>query len=361
MGGDLIVESAVGLGSRFYFELTFDTMEISEDDARPALPSNLNEKPVFEGEVLVCEDNLLNQQVISDHLSRVGLQAVIAPNGRKGVEIVKERVKRNEKQFDLIFMDIHMPEMDGLEAAGKIINTGCTTPIVALTANIMANDKEAYVNAGMSDCLSKPFIAKELWTCIYKFIRPVTITKKSEIDNVDDEDQKIGLISTFIKSNRNTYMDIAEALEKGDMKTAHRLAHTLKGVAALIGMSMLSEAAMVIEQSISSGKMDYLEEKMNALKYELATAINELSPMVNEYNKRARKGAAGPLLSKEDALELLKKLEELLQTNSIDSLNLLNDLALIRETETLAEQIENFSFKQALETLGQIRLQLENQ
>jgi CheY-like chemotaxis protein len=254
-----------------------------------------------------------------------------------------------------------MPEMDGLEAAGKIIESGCTTPIVALTANIMANDKEAYVNAGMADCLSKPFIAKELWTCIYKFIKPVKIIEKAAIDNVDDEEQKISLISTFIKSNQNTYHEIMQALDQGDMKMAHRLSHTLKGVAALIGMPLLAEAALVIEQSISSSKMEFLDEKMKALRYELNTAINELTPLVNEYKNRVKRDTTGSLLKKEDALELLNKLEGLLQINSFDSLNLLNDLAMIQGTELLAEQIENFSFKQALETLEQIRIEMEMQ
>jgi CheY-like chemotaxis protein len=361
MGGELMVESTIGLGSRFSFEIKFDTMEIDEETSPSFASAQLTEKPVFKGDILVCEDNLLNQQVISDHLSRIGLHAVIASNGRKGVDIVKERITKNEKPFDLILMDIHMPEMDGLEAAKKIMEAGCNTPIVALTANIMANDRETYLSSGMTDCLSKPFVAKELWTCIYKYIKPVSMVKKSELDNVEDEEQRIGIISTFIKSHKNSFCEILDALEDGDLQLAHRLAHTLKGVAALVGMPMLSEAAMVIEQTIVSGKMDYIDEKMSTLKYELNFAMNELMPVIDEYKSKIRKESAGVPMDKKESLELFDRLEKLLQANSFESINLLNDLAAISETEMLMEQIENFNFKQALEILAQIRKQTENQ
>ena len=173
MGGRLAVESTPGVGSKFSFELTFETAEPSGDEmTSEKIIFDEFEKPVFEGEVLLCEDNHMNQQVIREHLAKVGLKTSVAENGKIGMEMVQSRMGKGEKQFALIFMDIHMPEMDGLEAAAKIsaFNTGI--PIIASTANIMHNDKKIYRANGMSDCLNKPFTSQELWRCLLKYLTP---------------------------------------------------------------------------------------------------------------------------------------------------------------------------------------------
>jgi PAS domain S-box-containing protein len=169
MGGALAVESAPGIGSKFSFDLTFDTIDINGYEALER-KSVLNEmaKPFFDGEILLCEDNVMNQQVICEHLARVGLKTVVAENGKIGVEMVQSRKEKGKKQFDLIFMDMHMPVMDGLEAAAKIIELDTGVPMVAMTANIMSDDRELYKASGMTDCVGKPFSSQELWHCLVK-------------------------------------------------------------------------------------------------------------------------------------------------------------------------------------------------
>ena len=171
MGGTLMVESSAGFGSKFSFELKFNTVDCG-------MPSQtepfLIEKPYFNGLVLLCEDNPMNQDVMMEHLARVGLEAVIADNGKIGVEIVEERMRQGQKPFDLIFMDIFMPVMDGFEAASKIKALGTRAPIVALTANLMAGEIENYIKSGMSDYLGKPFTSQELWRFLLKFLVPVS-------------------------------------------------------------------------------------------------------------------------------------------------------------------------------------------
>jgi len=173
MGGKLSVESNYNTGSRFSFDLTFKTTKEKTDQTLFDFSDAHTEKPIFEGEVLVCEDNELNQVVICDYLSKVGLKSIIAENGVLAVDLVSSRIKNGEKPFELIFMDILMPEMDGLEAAKKILEAGSRVPIIALTANIMINEKEAYFSSGMVDCLPKPFVVQELWTCLLKYLTPV--------------------------------------------------------------------------------------------------------------------------------------------------------------------------------------------
>jgi len=360
MGGELQVESVLGVGSKFSFDLTFDTIEAAGERADSFVSVNIDEKPIFEAEILICEDNNLNQMVISDHLSKVGIKSIIAENGRLGVDMVKSRIDRHEKPFDLIFMDIHMPEMDGLDAAKIIIEMGVKTPIIALTANIMANDKETYLASGMCDCLSKPFMAHELWVCLLKFLKPVSmVTVKNDAVYDEEEDHRMDLITAFVNGNQTTVKDIRSALEAGDIKVAHRLAHTLKGVAAIVGMNNLSQAALVVEQSLADGKNDSLSEQISSLENELNAALGELTPLVYNFKDKVKKEADGAL-DKESALKLLEKLDLLLEADSFESLSLTGELMSIPETEHLVSQVENLKFKQARETLTVVKQHLEN-
>ncbi|MCL2378246.1 MAG: ATP-binding protein [Defluviitaleaceae bacterium] len=170
LGGKLAIESTPGIGSKFSFELTFDTVESEDATQRPTVVSSI-EKPHFSGEILVCEDSEMNQLVIRKHLQRFGLSCVTANNGQDGVNIVAKRMENGEKPFDLILMDIYMPIMDGLDAAAAIIKMGCPTPVVAITANVMPDDINIYRNAGMPDCIEKPFATKDLLSVLHKYLR----------------------------------------------------------------------------------------------------------------------------------------------------------------------------------------------
>ncbi len=173
MGGTLKVESARGVGSRFYFELTFDTIEEVKINTPKTQSGADIPKPLFDAHILLCEDNAMNQMVIVEHLQRVGIKTTVAENGREGFEAVKARADGKKKPFDLIFMDIHMPIMDGMEAAERITKLNTGTPIIALTANIMTNDIEMYKKCGMPDCIGKPFTSQELWKCLLRYIQPI--------------------------------------------------------------------------------------------------------------------------------------------------------------------------------------------
>jgi len=170
MGGELAVESLAGAGSKFSFKLTFDFADDTACGEPDKSASAFLKRPSLKGEVLICEDNGMNQRVICHHLAKVGLTTVVAQNGKEGADIVAERARSGGKPFDLIFMDIYMPVMDGLSAASEISAMGVKTPIVALTANVMPSDLSHYRECGMSDCIGKPFVAQELWRCLLKFI-----------------------------------------------------------------------------------------------------------------------------------------------------------------------------------------------
>ncbi|MDR0465523.1 MAG: response regulator [Treponema sp.] len=281
MGGKLSVESNPGIGSKFYFELVFDTININDDEsADNKISFNELEKPAFSGEILLCEDNQMNQQVISEHLKRVGLVTVTADNGKIGYEMVKKRMENGEKQFDLVFMDMHMPVMDGLEASLKIRELKTGVPVVAMTANVMFNDREIYKNSGMHDCVGKPFTSQELWRCLMKYLTPLN-------QGSDEYDKNAGLEANlefhkelqrlFIENNRNKYIEVTEALESGDIELACRLIHSLKANAGQAGKIILQSAAADVEFMLKNGKNYVTEDQLKILKTELDIVLNEFS------------------------------------------------------------------------------------
>jgi len=286
MGGKLSVDSTPGIGSRFSFDLTFDTIDISIDEMLE--DKNLSKKlikPLFEGEVLICEDNYMKQEVIREHISSVGLKTVVAENGLIGIDLIKNRLNKGEKLFDLILMDMHMPVMDGLEAAFEIKKLGINTPVVALTANIMVDDLDLdmYKSHGITDCVSKPFTAQELWRCLLKYLTP---TNKSELqkETAPDSDMEIqaSLEKYFVKTNINKYDEICKCIENGDIKQAHRLVYTLEGNAKQIGKSNLQSAAATVEHQLADGTNSVTPEQMNTLKRELDIALKEYISLINE-------------------------------------------------------------------------------
>jgi len=193
MNSELKIESKLGVGSKFSFEITFDSMGAKEVVSMHEATS-LIEKPYFEGEVLICEDNPINQLVITENLQRIGLSYVTVSDGQAGVSLVAERMKNNNP-FDIILMDIHMPVMGGMEAATSIIEMGCKTPIIALTANIMPDDRRAYRKVGMMDCLGKPFTGEDLWAVLLKYLTPTNGVESGDADSsqsVQDASKKQG-------------------------------------------------------------------------------------------------------------------------------------------------------------------------
>ena len=356
MGGNLEVESNYKLGSKFSFNITFDTIDIDSGVMQMPPVMNIDEKPMFDNEILVCEDNNMNQMVICDHLSKVGVKSVIAANGRIGVNLVQERMKNNQKQFDLIFMDIHMPEMDGLEAAKILIGMNCKIPIIALTANIMTNDRETYLASGMCDCLPKPFMAHDLWSCLLRHLTPVNmLTINNDSDYAEEEEHRLELISAFVKGNQSTVKEIENAVNSGDIKLAHRLTHTLKSVAGIVGMKKLMEIAQTVEQSLSSGKTKFLNEQIAILESELNSALTEFAPIMEKNAGKIKNKNIAESYNIEKCLELLDKLDSLLASDSFNSLNMVDALSMIPESEQLADEVENMKFRQARGTLAGLK------
>lgn len=158
MGGELGLRSRKDLGSVFYFSLPLHEVQLDQEERRKS--------GIFDGyiptkrhlNILLAEDNVVNQKLTTSILHKAGHTVTVVPNGRGVIEHVPGG------SFDLVLMDIKMPEMDGVQAAERLreMLSGKNIPIIALTAHAMSGDREKYLAAGMDAYLSKPFKKKEL-------------------------------------------------------------------------------------------------------------------------------------------------------------------------------------------------------
>jgi len=357
MGSKLSIDSTPGVGSKFSFEITFDAEDSSDETSlADKIIFDELEKPEFEGEILLCEDNAMNQQVICEHLSRVGLKTVIAQNGQVGVDMVKNRINEGRKMFDLIFMDIHMPVMDGLEASSIIHELVPDTPIVALTANMMANDRDLYEKSGMTGYVGKPFTSQELWRCLMKHFEPLNWKVEDEALHKQAENKlRQKLINHFMENNSNKYAEIKDAIAEDDLILAHRLAHTLKSNAAQLNKTLLQQAAREVEENLEDGNNLVTTQQLETLKMELDAVLSELAPLVQDQPASAAPSGA---LDSAVVHKLLDVLEALLKDNDSECQSYVEDLRSIPGSEKLIKQIEHFDFEIALDTLMKLRKSL---
>jgi CheY-like chemotaxis protein len=165
MGGEIVVESTEGVGSEFAFELTFP---VAAAPLARALQAPKAVMPKLSGRILVAEDDRVNGVVISTMLAKMGVEHVLVPNGRAAVEAV------GQQEWDLVLMDLQMPELNGLDAARHIRSDTSATalPIIALTANVLPEDRLECEAAGMNGFLTKPVRYAELYGCLQQWLAP---------------------------------------------------------------------------------------------------------------------------------------------------------------------------------------------
>lgn len=159
-GGEIEVESKLGEGSVFTISLEFPLSHRQPD--RKKVQTELQQ--IKKRKVLIAEDNPMNVLVLSKLLEQFGIKAEVANNG---VEVLE---KFSEASYDLVFMDVHMPEMDGLEATRQLRSKSLDVPVVALTANITNESREEARLAGIQDYITKPFTREVIQKVLYTYL-----------------------------------------------------------------------------------------------------------------------------------------------------------------------------------------------
>ena len=279
MGGELAVDSVLGQGSTFYFTLTLPITDLLPDDLDVVIKTPAITPRRLEGmRLLVVEDNLINQQVAQELLSNEGALIDIAANGQLGVEAVAAA----RPPFDAVLMDLQMPVMDGY-AATRAIRTelGMTDlPIIAMTANVMASDRAACLAAGMNDHVGKPFnlpqLIQLLQTVTHHTPGATVITSPSgpakpevapaptEADDVASALERLGgntdLYARILRDYLSEIAHLPDQLDRllrdGDLVSAARLLHTLKGLSATVGASHLASVAREAEDIVKNAHAD---------------------------------------------------------------------------------------------------------
>ena len=357
MGSRIIVESRVGEGSTFMFDVTFDTVDKSDYIEIIEGEHVLFERrmPIFDANVLLCEDNEMTRHMIYEHLIRVGLNVEVAENGKVGVEKILNRANLNQPQFDLILMDVHMPVMDGKEAAKIIFSHGIDIPIVVVTANVLSDNFSQHREDGFSGYLSKPFTSKELWHSLIKHLTPISWREQDHAHTVESDNAlRQRLIQNFLKCGKNRVKEITDAIDSKDYTLAHRLAHTLKSNAGQLNVRRLQLIATDIENKLKGNINLITPGLIGELERELVSAIDELesekiSVLSDEHENDV------------DIPELLETVGQLLNGRDAGCLKYVEQLRKVPYSEALIEQIENFDFKVAYSTLNNILLRLGEQ
>ena len=248
-------------------------------------------------QILLAEDNPVNQKVALRMLKRIGHEADIANNG---VEVLKAL---EEKKYDIILMDMQMPEMDGLEATRQVVKKypeDVRPYIIALTANAMHGDRERCIAAGMNDYVSKPIRVEDLQNAFDRMpeIKPSSeggedtegeagSAEDSVIDyNVltelvvmlgNDLEFASGLIKDFLEDGSELMSSIRSAQEVGDATELERAAHTLKSSSATFGALAASDICKEIEEYGNKGVVNNETlQRIDRLEAHLKVVTNEL-------------------------------------------------------------------------------------
>ncbi|MEZ4407848.1 MAG: ATP-binding protein [Polyangiales bacterium] len=290
LGGDIEVRSEPGAGSSFTLTVEtgslegvpmFKDLREAGPEEAPSAPSTL--KVRAPARVLLAEDGVDNQRLISLYLRKAGADVVVAENGRIAVE--KALAAKGEgKTFDIIFMDMQMPELDGYGATSKLRLLGYDAPIVALTAHAMQGDRERCLGAGCSEFLTKPVDRAALIDMVNQQMasprrrapsidrpRPTGSAVRAPAslpplrsEFADDPDMA-DLVVTFATELPSRADAMRAALAAGDHDALRTLAHQLKGAAGGYGYPELTDAAAALEDAARRDDRPALEGRLAAV------------------------------------------------------------------------------------------------
>jgi len=215
----------------------------------------------------------------------------------------------------------------------------------------------------MNDCVGKPFTSQELWRCLMKYFKPLNWQSEKEMRQLYNEDElRHRLVDNFVRDNRNRFSEIKDALDMGDVKVAHRLAHTLKSNAAYLGKILLKQAAANIESQLKDGKNMVTSQQLSDLEIELSAALTELTAELKDNfasetpeDTQSEKTVQTESVSTEFVKELFEKLEPLLEMGNLECRDLIGSLNLIAGAEKLIQNITDLDFEEALVTLGELK------
>jgi len=264
---------------------------VEPDNRRIVTRFSIAEDRKLKLRILVAEDNVPNQKLIFIMLNKMGYKTDIVCNGREAVESFLRQ------KYDLVLMDVHMPEMDGFEATGiireKEKNTGEHIPIIAMTADAMYGDKERCIKAGMDNYISKPIFPEKVVEAIEK----VVFNKETHMSNMPISDKyvfdmdtlmkRLDIDEKLVKEIMDVYLDdipiqisrLKDFFKKGDLLSVQRCAHTIKGASSNFCVGAINKTAQEIEFTAKKENIEAIKPLIDAMENQFRILKDVLNGM----------------------------------------------------------------------------------
>jgi len=300
MGGKIGVFSTLGLGSTFWFTFQAEPTQKTVVIEDRIVDQDIKIEGYFKDEcpsILLVDDNQVNRQVAGEILKKSGCKVELVDSGMLAVEKVEEN------DYNLVFMDIQMPEMDGVTTTKKMKELKKNIPpVVAMTAYSMKEDRERFLKQGLDDYISKPIKANDLLNKVRQWIKDdsgvsvidtvsnmnsgevLNMDIFTQLENLSGKEMLEQVFGDFMTESTLQIDNCKGSLESDDYDTILRELHTLKGNAGTLGAEKLSKQAEFIEDNLKKKKYDTITQDIEFLKLTFNEFQNRYKKLTKENN-----------------------------------------------------------------------------